>query len=399
MKSKKWTKASSCAMLVLLSLLVSQFGSVVQAATATPRVNVSRDDADSISPRSAQDSDGNIHVVWVSVENERVVRYAKGVWNGSNYTFGGSAELARVGSFQFATPSIAVSPNGTVMAAWSASDGVRIRSWNGRDNGPSGGAVHLGGGIQSSVAADNENRFHIAWNGDFQIQYCEWDGSACRKRDSFSEGESNRPDITVDSANNVHLVWDRGQGVKYRNRPAGGEWNAIENIGGGNFAQIAADGQGNVHIVRSDNFDIQYCRRTLSSGCANRTFDAADDLAPSVGANGRGDVLVAFRTGESKTLWYNAFENGAWGSSRELDSGPTAPDVSARSYTNRFSVSWSIDFEAQMRTLALGSACFAPSVAATVGESAAASGTVGTDAASRIYLPLVMNQAAPTPSC
>lgn len=352
MKRNQWAIVRSCTLVVLLASFIFLPGTIVRAANVLPRVNVSRDGAQSLSPRLAQDPEGNLHVIWDSGDGSRTVRYAKGMWNGSNYAFGDTFEIANVGGFQYSSPNVAVAQNGTIMAAWSASDGVRIKSWNSRDNSPGGTEARLGGGIQVSLAADSQNRFHIAWNGDFQVQYCEWDGARCTKRDAFSADASNRPDIAVDSNNGVHLVWDTGQSGKYRNRPSGGDWNNIQDLGGGNFVQIAADGQGNVHIVRSSGFNIEYCRRTLTSGCTdNRAFDAADDLAPSIGANANGNVVVVFRDSRNKALWYNALEGGAWTSSSIVDDASTAPDVTARSYTNRFSVAWSIDFEAQIRTI------------------------------------------------
>jgi hypothetical protein len=156
----------------------------------------------------------------------------------------------------------------------------------------------------------------------------------------------------VDSNGGVHVVWDTGQNARYRSRPAGGEWIPIAELGKGNFLQIAGDNQGGVHIVRSADFNIVYCRATLGSACADvKVFDAADDLQPSIGANANGSILVVFRDSGNKSLWYNAIENGAWTASTVLDSGTTPPDVTSRSYTTRFGVAWSLDFDAQVKTV------------------------------------------------
>lgn len=324
---------------------------VVTAAGLSSIRNVSRDANDSILPHAAQDPDGNIHVIWASTEGSRVIRYAKGTWNGNDYDFGTSSVLADVGGNQYATPTIAVSPAGTVLAVWS--DGsLQVQQWNASANGPSGSAVNLGSGIQPSVAADSANRFHIVWNGDFQVQYCTWTGSGCQNRDAFARDESNRPDIAVDSNDAVHLVWDRGQGISYRARPANGGWGAIQDIGDGNFAQIAADRQGNVHLVWSRDFDIQYCRRTLSSGCAdNHTFDVGDDIQPTVGATPEGKVVVAFRA--SNRILFAARENGNWSAPQTVASGVMV-DLSPQPYTERVSLVWSLDFDIQHVSIVTG---------------------------------------------
>lgn len=351
-KLKHWTLGGfAAAMLVIIAVISSVAGPAAQAESIGSIRNASRDSANSLAPHVAQDPEGNVHVVWDSQEGARIVRYAKGIWNGSNYDFAGSSVIADASGSQAPSPSVAVAPNGTIMLGWSAPDGLYIRTWDSRASSPGGSAVRLGSGIQSSISADSSNRFHIAWNGDFKIQYCQWDGSNCTKRDAWSnEGEGiNRPDIAVDSNDNVHVVYDRGQAVRYRNRPAGGDWGGIDEFSSGNAAQIAADAQGSVHIVWSNDYNIQYCRRTLTAGCADaHTLDASLDLSPSVGATRGGSVLVVFRDdSDDKRLWVAARERGSWSSPRVVAGGPTPPDVSARSYTNRLSAVWSLDYEAQ----------------------------------------------------
>lgn len=339
--------------LLFVAVLVGMAIANVNAATLGPVQNVSNDSANSITPRIAQDPQGNVHVVWDSAEGSRRIRYAKGTWDGSNYVFGSSVLLADVGSFQYATPSITVAPNSRVMASWSSSSGVWIKEWNAQDGQPSGTPVLLGSGIQSTLAADSNSRFHIAWNGDFKIQYREWSGGILRA-DSFSDNESNRPDIAVDSNNNVHLVWDKGNGVKYRARAAGGDWKPIENLDSGNFPQIAADGKGQVHIVYSRDFNIQYCNRTFTTACSNKyTLDSAADLQPTIGATRTGSVVVVYRDSDFKGLWYASRENNAWSASLTAGDSTTIPDITARPYRSRMSVVWSRNFDIQHRLISL----------------------------------------------
>jgi hypothetical protein len=384
--------------LVALSFVMALVGmSVVSAATISGVQNISNDGSDtgSLTPKVAQDPSGNIHVIWDSNEGSRVVRYAKGTYNSANgtYSFGASQQIASVGGFGFATPAIAVAPNGTVMALWS--DGtLRFKTWNSADAGPSGNAVGLGAGIQASVYPDSNSNFHIAWNGDFKLQYCQWDGAGCATRTTFDDttNAGNRPDIAVDSNNNVHIVWDTGQIVRYRTRAAGaGGFSGIQDIGGGNFAQIAADGKGNVHIVRSQDFNIVYCRKTISTACGSaHTLDAAQDLQPSIGVTRSGKAVVAFRD-TSNTIWYDALEgpNGdTWQTTRAVSgvSGLTV-DVSARAYTSRLSLVWSGDFEIRHVVVTPQPACEVPGTSTSV-EGAAVSAAAN----NRVFLPLVLKQ-------
>ena len=350
--SRQRVLGAGLSLMVLVALAIGMIGAPpANAASLGSIQNVSRDAAQSVVPRSAQDPQGNIHIVWDSAEDVRRVRYAKGTWNGSNYAFGSSFVVADVGSYQYSTPNIAVAPDGTVLVAWSDGE-IRVRSWNSRDDRPGGGTSGLGSGIQPSIAPDRANRFHIVWNGDFQVQYCMWNGSSCQNRDSFSRNASNRPDVAVDSNDGVHLVWDRGQGVSYRARPANAGWGDIQDLGAGNFAQIAADRAGSVHIAWSRDFNIQYCRRTLGGGCAdNRTISVGDDVQPTIGVTPEGRVLVAFRA--SNQIYYDVREGGAWAGPKAIAGGAMVY-VSPRPYNERLSVVWSGDFDIQHVTVTAG---------------------------------------------
>ena len=355
--------------LILIITLLSM--SVAGAASVSPVQNVSNDSAESIGPQVAQDPDGNVHVVWGSLEGDRRVRYAKGTWNGSTYQFGSSFVIAEVGSFGYASPAVAVAPNGTIMVAWS--DGtLNVQTWNARDSQPGGTRATLGAGIQPSIAPDSANRFHIVWNGDFRVQYCEREGGSCRTRDAWSSEDegSAAPDIAVDSNNGVHVVWGgSGQRIGYRARGANAGWGAVQQVGNGISPQITADGRGSAHIVWSHDFNVQYCRKTLTSACDDvRVIDAADDLSPSIGATREGNVAVVFRdsTDGGRKLWYAVAVQGSWSSPQQIADGPTAPDITSRPYVDRVSVVWSLNFDTHLVTIsALGSAAPAPTQTAT----------------------------------
>ncbi|GAC1354975.1 MAG: hypothetical protein NVSMB42_13120 [Herpetosiphon sp.] len=322
--------------------------------------NVSNDPAQSIKPKVAQDPAGNIHIVWDSTEGSRIVRYAKGVWNGTGYTFGASAIVADAGNFGFSTPSVVVAPNGMLLTAWSQDDGVHVKTWNATDGGPSGNDVLLGSGLQSSVAADGASRFHIVWNGDYKVQYCQFEGRSCTSRETFASDASNRPHVAADSAGNIHVVWD-GSGILYRTRPNGGSFGGIQSLdAAGNYSAMAADGKGNVHIAWSRDYNIQYCRRSISTGCERKTFDVGEDLEPTVAASPDGTVSVAFRVANFRKNFAVVYERGVWGAPQLLGPGFTAPEGAASSYSGRLSVVWSSDYDVLHRFVGAGGSAQAP---------------------------------------
>ena len=130
MKHKTWKfRGSFTAMFLCLAAVTFYAISGVQAATSGPVQNVSNDGPNpgSILPKVAQDPQGNVHVVWDSQEGARTIRYAKGTWNGSEWSFGGSTVLGSVGGFGYSTPNVGVSRNGRVLVAWGEPGRMNIR--------------------------------------------------------------------------------------------------------------------------------------------------------------------------------------------------------------------------------------------------------------------------------
>ena len=351
-------KRSLIAIVMTSVLLVGMFagaGTSVRAATVIGPQNVSHDGEQSILPRVAQDPDGNVHVVW-DEEGDRRVVYAKGTWNGSAYDFGPKYVVTEIDDgFRFATPNVAVAPNGTIMVTWSTADGAFAQVWDSRAAGPGNAPVQVGEGIQSAIAADSDSRFHMVFNGDFLIQYCLFDGSGgCARYDVFGAGDTNNnPDIVADTNGAVHIVWHTGSsGVQYIVRAKDQDWGAITRLDGGNFATIGADGQGYVHIAWSRDFNVQYCRKTAANICEERReLSTGDDIRPSIGATPAGDVLLVYLDNQSKTLQYITRENDSWSDPGVLINTNTPPDVPGRTYVRRSSVTWSGDYDIQLSTL------------------------------------------------
>lgn len=401
MKLPNWLSTKMSAAIVLLLLVVAlAVSSTGYAATYTGVQNVSADGPQSLLPRAAQAPDGDLHVVWDTNEGGRKVRWRKGEWNGSTYVFGPSVVIADVGGFQYSTPHIAVAPNGTVLATWSSGFQIFGRSWNMNDAQPGGTPFQIMPGFDSSIASDSKSNFHIVANGDFQVQYCELIGRGCVKREAFSRDLNATPDIAVDGNNGVHLIW-AGQGVRYRMRAAGGEFSTIERLStGGNATQIAADGKGSVHIVWSQDYDIQYCRKSVTqpnTGCAERyKGDAAEDLSPSIGATRGGNLLFAFYDQGFKSFWTNTREDNVWEPSREIAAGPTRPDLTSKSYTNRISAVWSLNYDIVVLTTVLKeNSCDRP-----LGAGLMAGLDVAPQAipANGLYLPVIWGGPLPTTS-
>ena len=118
---------------------------------------------------------------------------------------------------------------------------------------------------------------------------------------SLNPGESNSPQLAVDSSGGVHLVWyDDTPGnneIFYKmSTDGGGVWGANKrltyNSGTSSSPDIAADSTGRLHLVWTDNtyggFDIYYKRSTDGgaswSAKKRLSFDSSPSWTPAVAA-------------------------------------------------------------------------------------------------------------------
>ncbi|NVM04730.1 MAG: hypothetical protein HWN67_20590 [Candidatus Helarchaeota archaeon] len=170
----------------------------------------------------------------------------------------------------------------------------------------------------------------------------------------WNNGDSWYPAIAIDSAGNVHVVWEDwtigewGTDIEimYANYTAMGWSNATvisDDATGWNTEtsydpDIAIDGDGNVHVVWYDDTDsvgewgtdleIMYANRT-GAGWSNATVISDDatgwndgsSLYPDIAIDGNGNVHV---------VWGDA-TNGEWGSDSEImyskKSAPSSPQT------------------------------------------------------------------------
>jgi len=126
-----------------------------------------------------------------------------------------------------------------------------------------------------AITAYSSGKFYIVWKeytaGDFEIYHKKsTDGGATwstNKRLTWTLGESRSPAISIDSAGNLHLVWDDGTSgnfeIYYKESTDGGAtWSTSRrftwNSGISRTAAIASDPPGNLHVVWFDNTPGNY---------------------------------------------------------------------------------------------------------------------------------------------
>ena len=188
----------------------------------------------------------------------------------------------------------------------------------------------------ASLAVDTSGNVHIAWNeqtdysgsgSDYDILYKRWETTSSWTTTEIvsteSINDSFKPDLTVDSAGNVHIAWIdlgdyAGSGTdwdilyKYWNASTS-VWNATEVVStestsDSQYASLAVDSWGNVHIAWMDetdyagsgsDWDVFYKLWDSSSSAWNATEvvsteSTSDSNFPSLAVDSLGSVHIAW---------------------------------------------------------------------------------------------------------
>ena len=126
------------------------------------------------------------------------------------------------------------------------------------------------------IVTDSHGNLHVVWwdptdylgaGTDRDIFYKRWNADTNTWTDiqvvSTSSLESMEPDLAVDSANNVHFVWEENsQTILYRKWTASTQsWSSItpistESIASSYSPSISIDSSNNIHVIWCDNSDI-----------------------------------------------------------------------------------------------------------------------------------------------
>jgi hypothetical protein len=310
------------------------------------------DQTKDLNPKVVKDGQNNVYVTW---DKDKIVHYSKGTWNGSNYTFSTPTPIGGACASQGCKPGIAVNEAGTkVMIAWGADPNLSIFTWDGTPGISTGTSTPMkypmGFGLEPNIAVDSQGVFHLVANGDNKTKYCKYDiaSGTCSVTKEFTETFSH-PEIAIDSTDNIHIVSSGNGKINYYTKPlSGNDFTTKQLDNGGNGQQITADKQGNVYITWSKDFNIQICKKTITTDCsANNTQTVTDGQAtnPSVGVTSNGDVLVAYAS-SNQVLKYVTYTGGSWSHPASFGlQGSVAVDVSPLSYDNKLSAVWSQNWD------------------------------------------------------
>lgn len=310
------------------------------------------DQTKDLDPKVVKDGQNNVYVTW---DKDKIVHYSKGTWNGSNYTFSTPTPIGGACASQGCKPAIAVNSAGTkVMIAWAADPNLSIFTWDGTPGISTGTSTPMkypmGFGLEPNIAVDSQGVFYLVANGDNKTKYCKYDitSGTCSETKEFTETFSH-PEISLDSGGNIHIVSSGNGVINYYTKKNGDTTFTTKQLdNGGNGQQITADKQGNVYITWSKDFNIQICKKTISTDCATSNTQTVTDgqaTNPSVGVTANGDVLVAYST-SGQALKYVKYTGGSWSHPADFGTqGSVGVDVSPLSYDNKLSAVWSNNWD------------------------------------------------------
>jgi len=231
-------------------------------------------------PDITVDSSDDLHLVWEDdTPGNREIYYRKSTDAGT--TWSTSKRLTwTAGASVY--PAVCADSSNKIHVFWNddtpGNDEIYYRKTT--DGGATWSSVQrltwsAGASENPAVAADSFGNLHLMWAdytpGDYEVFYRKstdgggiWSSS---KRLTWTAGESEFPAISVDSSNEIHVVWNdnvAGNNEIYyaKSTDGGSNWTTSQRItysaGHSWHAVIASDSSGNLHVLWSDNTPGNY---------------------------------------------------------------------------------------------------------------------------------------------
>ena len=280
--------------------------------------------AQSKNPAIAIDAWGNIHIAWQeSTTGNTEIYYKKSTNGGTDWT-ANQPLTSNAGISE--CPAIAADSAGRLYVVWhdNTSGNTEIYYKKSANNGDTWSAIQRltwtsGVSNNASIAIDSSDYLHVAWEdstpGNYEIYYKKSANGGttwtANKRLTWMGGESSRPELAVDSADDLHIVWqDRTPGNReiYHKKSAdgGATWAANQRLtftaSDSVWPAIGVDASAGLHVVWQDytpgNPEIYYRNSTNggASWSANQrlTYTSGNSLEPSVAADAAGHVYAAW---------------------------------------------------------------------------------------------------------
>jgi len=276
-------------------------------------------------PDVAVDSLGQVHVVWVGGTSENAeIFYKKSPDGGETWT---ANKRLTWTSGQSLMPAIAVSAFDVLHVAWSDNTSLNYEIYfrKSTDGGTSWMANKRLTWTEDSsyigdMVVDSAGNPHIIWEdlSPYEIFHkmginegLTW---ATSQRLTWNSGGSGWPSVAAESAGHIHVVWEDltpgNSEIFYKRSPnLGLSWAAHQrltwNSSQSRYPAVAADSDGNVHVVWQDDtsgdFEI-YCRKSSDGGSS---WAASQRLTWTPGWS-QNPAIAADPSGNLHLVWHDS---------------------------------------------------------------------------------------------
>jgi hypothetical protein len=225
-----------------------------------------------ITPRTAVDSRGRIHLIYEDLANPGGIWYS--YYESELDTWAAPVRVAQ-GTSELGWSSLAVDRSDRLHATWMdfATDGLGYSAYDGErwsaplalpDPSPDDQSC------QPGIAVNAPGRPHVAWqerSGGYFIYYTEQAGDTWATPVRVSDQSGGWPAIAADTLGNVHVAWGWGTGLRYAIRtPSGWEGPLVVTDSAGFPGQLVLTG-GELHLIWSQTqWAIFYSRLDVSGG-------------------------------------------------------------------------------------------------------------------------------------
>jgi hypothetical protein len=329
-------------------------------------------------PAMASDSNDNIHVVYLDLSPGNWELYYKRSTNGGATW---STERLTWNSGNSTDPDITSDANNNIHVVWMdyTPGNYEIYYKKSTDSGNSWSANKRltwksGTSEAPAIYTDSNNNIFVIWDDEYVGNYEIYlkkstDGgtSWTTKRLTWSSGDSWEPCITMDSSDNIHVIWrdfylltPLDDDLYYKKSTDGGtSWTATKrltwNPGYSGWPDIAADSSDNIHVVWNDQIpgtqEIYY-KKSTNGGATwttkRLTWNSGLSNKPAIATDANDNIHIVWRddSPSNDEIYYKRSTNGGttWADKRlTWNSGSSVSTVLALDSANVIHVIWSDD--------------------------------------------------------
>jgi uncharacterized repeat protein (TIGR01451 family) len=198
--------------------------------------------------------------------------------------------------------------------------------------------------VRADVAVGKDNAVHIAWNHGSDLFYRQRSGTGSWATSQLvaNNAIAGSSQLAVDDNNTVHLLWIGSDAIRYAQRPNGGSWSTPEVVYTGTASypapQMEVAGNGIVHVIWHANYEaVFYRRRTTGGGWTTAQAITSSTLPAKLAVDGNGTAhviwtaTVASGPGHAQIIYMRHPVGGSWSTplniSKQPQSHSTYPQI------------------------------------------------------------------------